>query len=141
MIAMTREASMTPSSISFASSLASATEWIGTLRTSMALGMVRPSGLVGYDDGACGTGDGVGDVGQVGDDRPRAALLDEPADRVDLRAHRAAGEVAVRGVTAHLARGHDADVARLRRTPGEHGVGDVGGDHEHVGLDGAGQQG
>jgi hypothetical protein len=41
MIAITRSACMTPSSISFASSLASATEWIGTLRTSIADGTTR----------------------------------------------------------------------------------------------------
>ena len=41
MMAITRSAAMTPSSMSRASSLASATEWIGTLRTSMALGMDR----------------------------------------------------------------------------------------------------
>src|SRR3954447_15378060 len=98
MIAITREASMTPSSMSFASSLASATEWIGTLRTSMALGMAVPSvggRSVRYDDGAARTGDGAGDGAEVGDDGAVATLLDEPAGRVDLRPHRPAGEVAL----------------------------------------------
>ena len=51
-------------------------------------------GTVGYDDGAGVAPDGIGDVGEVGDDRPGPALLDEAAGRVDLRAHRPAGEVA-----------------------------------------------
>src|ERR1700754_3954036 len=97
MIAITRSACMTPSSMSFASSLASATEWIGTLRTSMASGICVPL-LVGYDDGSRVARDGVGDVGEVRDDGPGAAALDEPAGRVDLRTHGAAGEVPLRRV-------------------------------------------
>ena len=74
MIAMTRSAAITPSSMSFASSLASATEWIGTLRTSMASGMgfLSVAGFRdgrGYDDGAGVAGRrAVGEMGEVGDD-------------------------------------------------------------------------
>ena len=100
MIAITRSASITPSSISFASSLASATEWIGTLRTSMASGMRIPFGSVSRVRRRCRSSpvDGVGDVVEVGDDGAGAAALDEPAGGVDLGAHRAAGEVALGGV-------------------------------------------
>src|SRR6478609_3648164 len=101
MIAMTREACITPSSISLASSLASATEWIGTLRTSMALGM-SSSVLVGYDDRAGLSGDGSGEVREVGDHGPGPAVLDEPAGGIHLGSHRAAGEVALRGVRPQL---------------------------------------
>ena len=44
------------------------------------------------------------EVVEVGDDGARAALLDEPAGRVDLGAHRAAGEVALGGVLPHRRR-------------------------------------
>src|SRR6188472_4035060 len=110
MIAITRPASITPSSMSLASSLASATEWIGTLRTSMALGMAFLS--VRYDDGAgVRTGHRLDDRVQVGDDGPRAAVLDEAADGVHLGAHGAAGEVALRGQRPHL---RDRDPADRR---------------------------
>src|SRR6478752_6040497 len=135
MIAMTRDASMTPSSISFASSLASATEWIGTLRTSMASGMRDVLLLVGYDDGPGRAGHRLGEMSKVGDHGPGAAALDEPAGGVDLGAHRAAGEVTLRGVRPQLRGRHDAHVARLRRTEVQDRVGDVGADDEHVGLD------
>src|SRR4051794_22415779 len=113
MIAMTRSAAITPSSMSFASSLASATEWIGTLRTSIASGIWRFLRLVGYDDGAGRPGHRLGEVSKIGDDGPRAAGLDEPAGGVDLGAHRAAGEVALRGVRAQLGDRHDPDVGGL----------------------------
>src|SRR5688572_20825756 len=97
MIATTRSACRTPSSISRASSLASETEWIGTLRTSMAEGMGCLSLLVGYDDGAGVAGDGVEDVVQGGDHRVAATALDKAAGSVHLRPHGAAGEVALGG--------------------------------------------
>src|SRR4051794_20332841 len=100
MIATTRSACSTPSSISFASSLASATEWIGTLRTSMASGSGGPSArgsagwyerrLLGCDARAGRAGDRLGEVGKVGDARAGSALLHEPARGVHLGGHRAA---------------------------------------------------
>src|SRR6476661_1699189 len=108
MMAITRLASMTPSSMSFASSDASATEWIGTLRTSMASGTVDDlslqwfsargtrlvfSGSAVLDDGSDPALDGVGDAGQVGDDGPAAAGAHEPQGRLDLGPHRARREV------------------------------------------------
>ena len=67
-------------------------------------------------------------------------MLDEPAGRVDLRAHRAAGEVALGGVRPQLGDGHGADVGGLGRAVVQHRVRHVGRDHEDVGPDGAGQQ-
>src|SRR6187455_1888724 len=142
MIAITRSACRTPSSMSFASSLASATEWIGTLRTSMASGMWPLSprsagrGSVGYDDGAGVALHGVPKVGEVGDDRTAAAGLDEPAHRVHLRPHGAAGEVALGGVRAHLRDAHRAEVRGLGGAEVQDRVGYVGGDHEHVRVHG-----
>src|SRR5687768_7697262 len=111
MTAITRSAASTLSSISLASSEASATEWMGTLRTSMALGIGAsfPRVSVGYDDGAGAAGESVDDRVEVGDDRGVAGGLDEPQRRLDLRAHRAAGEVPVRGVAAERGDGDPAD--------------------------------
>src|SRR3954447_20969994 len=115
MIAITRSARITPSSISRASPEASATEWIGTLRTSMASGIggFLSVGSGRYDDGAgvaveCGQ-----DVVEVGDHRSGAALLDEPAGGVDLRAPGAAGEVALRGKAAQPGGVHAAQRLRV----------------------------
>src|SRR5262245_25923999 len=141
MIAITRSACSTPSSISWASSLASATEWIGTLRTSIASGMrpLSPTSL-GYDDGASVAVHRGAQVREVGDDRTRAAVLDEATGRVHLRPHRPAGEVALGGVRPQLLDGHGVDVGGLGRAVVQHRVRYVGRDDEHVGLDGPGQQ-
>src|SRR6185503_15651798 len=97
MIAITRSATITPSSMSVVSSDASETEWIGTLRTSMADGMQpiqsdRPS--VGYDDRAraADVGHRIDDPVQAGDHGGQVGALHEAAHRVHLGAHRAAGE-------------------------------------------------
>src|SRR5919112_661211 len=96
MTATTRSASMTPSSMSLASSLASLTLCSGTLRTSIGAGTGSPSG--GGQHGADGvTGDGVGDVLQRGDDGAVAASLHETQRGLDLRAHAAAAELPGRG--------------------------------------------
>src|SRR5687768_3950692 len=95
MIAMTRSACMTPSSISFASSLASATEWIGSLRTSIAEGTgtaFRRGSGGGDDAGAGGAGDGLGEQVERGDDTGAAGPLREPGDGLHLGTHRAGGE-------------------------------------------------
>ena len=89
-----------------------------------------------YDDGADVAPDGVGQVREVGDDGATAALLDEPAGRVDLGSHRAAREVPLGGVRAHLVDGHRPDVGGLGRAVAQHRVRYVGRDHEHVGVDG-----
>src|SRR3954452_16921604 len=98
MTAMTRSASMTPSSMSLASSEASLTLCRGTLRTSMGAGTGLPSGSAGEDGSGVVPVDGVGDVLERRDDGPRSAGLDEAQDRVDLGAHAAAGELAGGGV-------------------------------------------
>src|SRR3712207_6697057 len=100
MTATTRSASITPSSMSLASSEASLTLCSGTLRTSMGAGTAGPLGS-GEQDGAdvvaC---DGVGDVLERGDDGAGAALLEESGGRRDLRPHAAAGELAGGGELA-----------------------------------------
>src|SRR5688572_14482002 len=128
MIAKTRSAAMTPSSMSLVSSEASATEWMGTLRTSMALGVALGMGFLsggvsGYDDGAGMTGDGGGDLVEAGDDARAAGGLDEAADGVDLRAHRAGREVAVRGVGSQLLDGDPAERLGVGPSPADHRVG------------------
>src|SRR5690349_9458397 len=103
MTAMTRSASMTPSSMSLASSDASLTLCSGTLRTSIGAGTATPS------DGEDGSGvvgpDGVGDVFQGRDDGALSTGLHETEDGVDLRAHAAPGELAFGGVPAQLGDG------------------------------------
>src|SRR3954447_11954823 len=92
MMATTRSASSTPSSMSFASSDASLTLCSGTLRTSIGAGTGCP--FSGGEDGAGAvTGDGVGDVFQGGDDGAAPPGRDEAEDGVHLRAHAAAGEL------------------------------------------------
>src|SRR5215218_511178 len=96
MTATTRSASMTPSSMSLASSEASLTLCSGTLRTSIGAGTGSP--FSGGEDGAgVVSGDGVGDVDQGRDDAAGAAGVQEAECGVDLRAHAAAGELAGRG--------------------------------------------
>ena len=69
-----------------------------------------------------------------------AALLHEAADGVDLRSHRAAGEVALGGQSrSSLTVTRPIGSASGRRSGAR--PGDVGGDDEHVGLDGAREQG
>ena len=58
--------------------------------------------VIGDDHGAGAGHDGLGQTGQVGDDRPPAARLHEAAGGVDLGAHRAAGEVALGDVLAQM---------------------------------------
>src|SRR5215213_4503493 len=114
MTAMTRSASMTPSSMSFASSEASLTLCSGTLRTSIGAGTASPS--LGRQNGADVVAlDGVGDVLERGDDGALPALLHEPEGGLDLGAHRAPGELAVGGVRAHLGDGHPAERSRRGR--------------------------
>src|SRR3978361_188658 len=96
MTATIRSASMTPESMSLASSEASLTLCSGALRTSIGAGtgFLSDSGK-GRPDVV--TADGVGDVFQCGDDGAASAgcgVLHEPEGRLDLRAHAAAGELA-----------------------------------------------
>src|SRR6478735_2510070 len=106
MTAMTRSASMTPSSMSLASSEASLTLCSGTLRTSIGAG-IRFLSAGENGAGAVAT-DGVGDVFQGGDDGSRAACFHEAEDGVDLRAHAAAGELAGCRVRAQFLDRHPA---------------------------------
>src|SRR3712207_709691 len=116
---MTRSASMTPASMSFASSEASLTVCSGTLRTSIGAGtgslFLRREGVallqgpaadlravggrgVRMEDGAdVVPADGGGDVFQAGDDGAGragggAAPVGEPQRGLHLRPHAAAGE-------------------------------------------------
>src|SRR3954453_9901103 len=115
MMATTRSASMTPSSMSLASS---------TRRSRCAAGPCGPrsvraslSFLDGGENGAgVVTGDGVGDVLERGDDGARAASLDETERGLDLGAHAAARELPCRGVLPQL-RGGDAAQRTGRRRP------------------------
>src|SRR3954447_20886116 len=120
MTAMTRSASMTPSSMSLASSDASLTLCSGTLRTSIGAGTGSLSSLQvgmallqgpaaslrvvggrrvlcfsgGQDGAGVVAGDGVGDVLERGDDGAGTPTLDEAEGGGDLRPHAAAGELA-----------------------------------------------
>src|SRR4051795_5780309 len=140
MMATTRSASMTPSSMSLASSDASLTLCSGTLRTSIGAGIAFL--LDGGENGAgVVTGDGVGDVLERGDDGARAASLDETERGLDLGAHAAERELPCRGVLPQL-RGGDAAQRTGRRCPEvDHHVRDVGGDHQGDGVDLRGQDG
>src|SRR4051794_8678050 len=102
MTAMTRSASSTPSSMSLASSDASLTLCSGTLRTSIGAGIGHSSLGSGENGADVVAVDGVGDVLQGRDDGAPAAGVHEAQRGLDLRAHAAAGELAVRGVLAHL---------------------------------------
>src|SRR3954468_631809 len=132
MTAMTRSASMTPSSMSLASSEASLTLCSGTLRTSIGAGTAVLLGSGGQDGSGVVTRDGVGDVFQGRDDGAAAAGLDEAEDGVDLRAHAAPGELPGGGVPAQLVDGDPAQRTSGRRPEVDHHVGDVGGDDEGV---------
>src|SRR5918994_896902 len=121
MTATTRSASMAPSSMSFASSEASLTLCSGTLRTSIGAGtgslfLRRVGGRrVLLQDGAdVVPGDGIGDVLERGDDGADPAGGHEAQRGLDLGAHRAAGELAGRGVRAQLGRGAPAPPPRGR---------------------------
>src|SRR5512142_3068522 len=137
MIAITGSAWITPSSISLVSSEASETEWIVTLRSSMALGIRRSKQMrasAGYDDGAgrADVGDRVDDPVEAGDDPRQVGALDEPAHRVDLRPHRPAGEVPLLGVALHLRQGHLPDRLGLRSAEAQHRLRHVGGHDQQV---------
>src|SRR5690349_6446849 len=97
MIATTRSARRTPSSTSLVSSLASATEWMGTLRTSMAAGtagsFLRRARVGGYDARAGVTGHGGGEVVEGGDDAGPAGVLGEAHHCLHLRSHGPGSEV------------------------------------------------
>src|SRR5687768_11831236 len=128
MTAITRSASMTPSSMSLASSEASLTLCSGTLRTSIGAGTASPcrTGSGGGEDGADVVAvDGVGDVLEGGDDGAGPTLLHEAEGGLDLGAHGAAGELAVSGVGAHLVGGHPAERPRRGRAEVDHDVRDV----------------
>src|SRR5262245_16561720 len=140
MMAMTRSASITPSSSSRSSSLASATEWIGTLRTSMAEGICDLP-FVGYDDRTGLAVDRLGNPAERRDRRLPTRTLAEPASCLDLRAHRPAGELAVGSVLAQLPRRHAAERLGLRRLPPDDGRVNVGRDHQPVGVELLGEQG
>src|SRR5690349_16567240 len=131
MTAMTRSASMTPSSISLASSEASLTLCSGTLRTSIGAGTGYLF-LGGQDGAGVVSGDGVGDVLEGRDHGALAAPVDEAQRGLHLGAHAAARELAGRGVLAQLGGGDPAQGALGRRAEVDHDVGDVGGDDEGV---------
>src|SRR3954452_38959 len=99
MTAMTRSASMTPSSISLASSEASLTLCSGTLRTSIGAGIGFLS-TGGQDRAGVVAGDGGGDVLEGRDDGAAAAVVEEPQRGLDLGTHAAAGELAGQGELA-----------------------------------------
>src|SRR5215212_9427084 len=134
MTATTRSASMTPSSMSLASSEASLTLCSGTLRTSIGAGTGLPSGSGGQDGSGVVPVDGVGDVFQGRDDGAAPARLHEAQGGLDLRAHAAAGELAVCGVLPQLGDRDPAERPLLRLAEVDHHVRDVGGDDERVGV-------
>src|SRR5690349_6348448 len=139
MIATTRSAWITPSSMRWVSSEASETEWIGTLRTSMADGMQRSNQMprsVRDDDrpGAADGGDGLDDVVQAGDDTGQVRPLHEAADGVHLRTHRPACEVALGGVLLHLRERDPAERLSVGRPEAQHSLRYVGRDDQDVGV-------
>src|SRR3954469_20060934 len=129
--AMTRSASMTPSSMSLASSEASLTLCRGTLRTSIGagIGFLPGYGLNGQHGAGVVIADGVGDVLERRDDGAGGVVgtrrLDEPEGGLDLGAHAAAGELPGGCVLLHLGDGHPAQRADGRRAEVDHHVGDV----------------
>src|SRR3954466_11915820 len=164
MTAMTRSASMTPSSMSLASSEASLTLCNGTLRTSIGAGTGVPlygvalwggplpgtapslRGVGGGDPFSGGehgagvvTADGVGDVFERRDDGAGAAPVQEAQRGLDLGAHAAAGELALSGVLAHLLDGHPAQGSDGRHAEVHHHVRDVGRDDQRVRVEFEGQ--
>src|SRR4051794_31297381 len=160
MTAMTRSASMTPSSMSLASSEASLTLCNGTLRTSIgagtavplygvALSWVPPRACEGWGGGdpfsggehgaGVVTADSVGDVFERRDDGAGAAPVQEAQRGLDLGAHAAAGELALSGVLAHLLDGHPAQRSDGGGAEVHHHVRDVGRDDQRVGVEFEGQ--
>src|SRR3954462_5428846 len=148
MTATTRSASMTPSSMSLASSEASLTLCSGILRTSIGAGTAASSlrwpppgyrpdlarggkegvrSLVGGKDGADVVArDGVGDVLEGRDDGAGAAPLHEAERGPDLGGHRAVGELAGRGVCPQFRLGDPAQrTGGGGAVPDQH-LGDVG---------------
>src|SRR3954451_19042981 len=147
MIAITRSAWITPSSTSLVSSEASETEWMGTLRTSMADGVdmaesfqVAPSredqASVRHDDRACraDVGHGVDDPVEARDHAGEVRALHETADGVDLGAHRPTAEMPLRDVLLHLGERHPADRLGLRRPEAERRLRYVGRHHQNIGV-------
>src|SRR3954468_21226493 len=137
MTATTRSASMTPSSMSLASSEAPLTLCSGTLRTSIGAGIRFLS--AGENGSGVVAGDGVGDVLERGDDGAAPAPLDEAERGLDLGAHAAARELPVRGVGAQLGGAHPAQRALAGPAEVDHDVGDVGGDDQRVRAELTGQ--
>src|SRR5690606_1557794 len=115
MIAMIRSASKTPSSISLANSLASATEWIGTLRTSIADGTsgVLPCQRLGVGrpdhTGSSFGVDRIGDLRQGRDDPGPPPGVGKAHDGLDLGPHGALGEALLRGDAVHLLHSDTSD--------------------------------
>src|SRR5215204_1045165 len=148
MIAITRSAWIAPSSTSLVSSEASETEWIGTLRTSIAdgVGMARSlqvatsssdhESSVRHDDrpGGADIDHGVDDPVQPGDHAGQVRALHEAAHGVDLRAHRPAGEVALGDVLLHPRERDPADRLGLGGPEAEHRLRYVGRHDQDVGV-------
>ena len=66
----------------------------------------------------------------------RASAADEPERRLDLGAHGAGRELAVRGIRLHLVERRPGRAGALRSVPKPSvGVLHVGGDDEHVGVE------
>src|ERR1700712_3652474 len=124
MTAMTRSASITPSSMSLANSEASLTLCSGTLRTSIGAGTGFPSRSADEDGAGLVAGAGVGDVFQGRDDGARAAVVEKSEHGVHLRAHAAARELAGCGVLAELRGGHPPQRAGVGSAEVDHDVGD-----------------
>src|ERR1700712_3038804 len=122
MTAMTRSASMTPSSMSLASSDASLTLCSGTLRTSIGAGTGFPLLGGGQDGAGVVAVDGVGDVFQGRDHGAGPARAHEAEAGVDLRAHAAARELTLRGVPFELGHRHAPERTGGRRPEVDHHV-------------------
>src|SRR3989442_323234 len=99
MTAITRSASRTPAAISSSNPDASLPCRSGTFCTSMASATgVDPLVL---HNGPRFSETCLPDATECGDDRAPAAVLDEPAHRLDLRCHAPAAELAAFQVAAH----------------------------------------